>query len=334
MSKKTVVIIGAGPAGLTAAFELLRQKDLRVVVLESSNCVGGISQTVRYNGNRIDIGGHRFFSKSAWVMQWWQQILPIQQKEPLFPDIQCQIGSPIVTQPSPNDTNVMMVRRRLSRIFYEGKFFDYPLKGSINVALKLGIKRSCLILSNYLYAKLRPINPEKNLEDFIINRFGRKLYSIFFKNYTEKVWGVPCRTISPNWGAQRIKSLSIGKLILHALKSPFMRMNSALSGQTAQTSLIDSFLYPKYGPGQMWETVATKVKELGATIKLNHKAVKIEITGNSVKTVTARDVLNQNKNVISADYVISTMPVKDLINAMTPSPANEVLQSCSRSAIS
>jgi protoporphyrinogen oxidase len=326
MDKKTVVVIGAGPAGLTASLELLRQRDLRVIVLEASSSIGGISKTVPYKGYRIDIGGHRFFSKSAWVMNWWQEILPVQNdKDPSLDSISLA-ELPDTDKFASNKLKVMLVRQRLSRIFFRGQFYDYPLKACLTTALKLGPFKAILMLTSYIYAKLRPIKSEKSLEDFIINRFGRKLYLTFFKDYTEKVWGVPCRVISPSWGAQRIKSLSIGKVILHALKTPFIKGNSALSSKNSQTSLIDSFLYPKHGPGQMWETVAEKVMDLGGTIKPENKAIKLQVTGNSVKKVFTRDILNQVEHEISADYVISTMPVTDLINAISPQPPNEVVQ--------
>ena len=184
MTKKTVVIIGAGPAGLTAALEILRKrKNMRVIILEAGNDFGGISKTVLHNGYRIDIGGHRFFSKSDWVMNWWKEILPIQH----------------IDKKENDAADVMLVRNRLSRIFFNGNFFPYPMKASLDTALKLGPWRVCSIMTSYLKARLLPIKPEKSLEDFIINRFGKQLYLTFFKDYTEKVWGVPCKTINPSW---------------------------------------------------------------------------------------------------------------------------------------
>ncbi|MGH7926171.1 MAG: NAD(P)-binding protein, partial [Candidatus Binatia bacterium] len=251
-------MIGAGPAGLTAALELLRQSNMRVVVLEASGDLGGISKTVNYRGNRIDIGGHRFFSKSDWVMNWWQEILPLQSCngaktiEIAYQNNRRTIDLPGQDQVVPNGDSVMLVRDRLSRIYFMGKFFSYPVKMNFDTALKLGPARMSKILNTYACARLFPRRPEISLEDFLLNRFGRELYETFFKDYTEKVWGVPCNEISAEWGAQRIKGLSVVKAVAHALKSCLRLDGSALPSRSTETSLIEKFLYPKYGPGQMW----------------------------------------------------------------------------------
>ena len=259
MNEINVVVIGAGPAGLTAAYELQRAGVQRVSVIEADAQVGGISKTVEYRGNRIDIGGHRFFSKSDWVMQWWASILPVEkvaesgslnfryqgQQRDALPENLAEVN------PSARD-DVMMVRNRLSRIYFNERFFDYPLKLNAGNLRKLGWTKTVTFGLSYIKAKVSPIKQEVSLQDFFINRFGEKLYRQFFKEYTEKVWGVPCSEISAAWGAQRVKSLSVSKALWHAAKSA-LGMNN---GQAEQTSLIESFVYPKLGPGQMWEEVA------------------------------------------------------------------------------
>ena len=259
---KTALIIGAGPAGLTAAFEFLKKGDIHPIVVEQENFVGGISRTVEHNGNRMDIGGHRFFSKNNWVMDWWKTI---------YGD--------------------MMLRPRLSRILYMRKFFDYPVSLNANTIKGLGLWRMAKIGTSYLKSSLFQIKKEKNLQDFMLNRFGKELYLTFFKDYTEKVWGIPCEQISAEWGAQRIKGLSIAKTIKHALFK-----------NTKETSLIDEFLYPKLGPGDLWQRAADKVLEMGGEIKFNTKIEKL--------------------NLKEYDYVLSSMPIKDLINAMEDVPPN------------
>lgn len=211
MEKKVAVIIGAGPAGLTAAYELLKKSNIKPIVLEKSLDMGGISKTVDYKGNKIDIGGHRFFSKSDRVMNWWFNIMPQQA-----------YGSTKGPDPDKEDL-VMLVRPRKSRIFYMRKFFDYPLTLSFELFKNLGLLRTIKIGISYLYRAAFPLKEEKNLEQFFINRFGNELYQTFFKSYTEKVWGVPCTEISTTWGAQRIKGLSVGKAILDFFKKKFTK---------------------------------------------------------------------------------------------------------------
>lgn len=207
MNKKIAIIIGAGPAGLTAAFELLDKTDIKPIVYEMSNDIGGISKTINYKGNRIDIGGHRFFSKSDRIMQWWLNILPL-QGSPSKDDILLKRTIPLskaIGAPDPEKTDrVMLIRRRLSRIFFLRKFFDYPISMSFRTFSKLGLMRVIKIGISYMKIRLFPIKEEKSLEDFFINRFGKELYLMFFKDYTKKVWGIPCNKINPEWGAQRI----------------------------------------------------------------------------------------------------------------------------------
>lgn len=254
---KNIVIIGAGPAGLTAARELQVAGEKSVIVIEADNCVGGISRTANHNGNRIDIGGHRFFSKSDWVMSWWQEYLPIvppsDDGHRSFKYQGQELPSNKIKYALSDDNDsVMLTRNRLSRIYFNQQFFDYPLKLNVASLRKLGLKKAVVFGLSYMMARIRPISPEKSLQDFLVNRFGWQLYRQFFKEYTEKVWGVPCQEISAEWGAQRIKSLSILKAVTHALKSS-LGLNR---GRAEQTSLIESFIYPKFGPGQMWEKVA------------------------------------------------------------------------------
>lgn len=316
MAEKTVVIIGAGPAGLTAALELLRRGGVRVIVLEASGDVGGISRTVKHHGNRIDIGGHRFFSKSDWVMNWWQDIMPIADAgeapfEIAYRNERRQVAP---RAPAADQDRVMLVRNRLSRIYYDRQFFSYPVKANLETAMKLGPVRLGRIIGSYARATAFPRTPEQSLEDFLINRFGRELYLTFFKDYTEKVWGVPCSTISAAWGAQRIKGLNVSRALVNALRAPLRRIG--VDGGTTNTSLIERFLYPKYGPGQMWETVAEKVRALGGEIRFHQKVTATEVRDLSMRSVRARDARSGAQTQIAADYVVSTMPVVDLISGI------------------
>lgn len=324
MSETTVVVIGAGPGGLTAAYELVGNSRARVIVLEASDDLGGISKTVNYKGNRIDIGGHRFFSKSDWVMDWWQNILPISAPDDEPFKIAYQNKQRLVTANGAgvDDDNVMLVRSRLSRIFYEGKFYSYPIKADVSTALKLGPGRVTKMMASYMRARATPIRPESSLEDFMINRFGRELYETFFKGYTEKVWGVPCTEIDQEWGAQRIKGLSVSRAIAHALSAPVRRLSA--NHEAKNTSLIESFLYPKYGPGQMWETVADKVQAGSGEVRMKQRAVGIDVKDGRICAVIAQDMQTKEKTRIDADYVISTMPVRELVAAMADTVPDEV----------
>jgi protoporphyrinogen oxidase len=323
MCAKSAVIAGAGPAGLTAALELLRRSDVKPIVFEADGQVGGISKTVNYRGNRLDLGGHRFFSKSDWVMRWWQDILPVAEDKahaasPLRISYQGQTRdiAPAGREPLGSDA-VMLIRRRLSRIFYRRRFFDYPLKLNPNTLKNMGLIESLHIGLSYGRAQVMPRSPESTLEDFFINRFGERLYRTFFKDYTEKVWGVPCRQISAEWGAQRIKGLSVRKALAHAAASPF-RPASHTPQQRVETSLIERFLYPKFGPGQMWEEVARQVALRGGEVHLNHRVVGVEHAGFKVSAVQVRDESTGEVRRVACGQFISTMPVRNLIAFLGP----------------
>ena len=312
------LIIGAGPAGLTAGLELLRAGYPQVTILEATDDIGGISKTVNYKGNRIDIGGHRFFSKSDWVMDWWRNVLPVARPAGARGDThlayqgqQRLLGAGQVTA-SEADDNVLLVRNRQSRIYFGGNFFDYPLKPGLDLVRKMGVGRCLQFAGSYVGAAASPIRPERTLEDFFINRFGRQLYLQFFKDYTEKVWGVPCRDISADWGAQRIKSLSIGSAAKQALKK-------LVTGQTdtQHTSLIESFLYPKYGPGQMWEAAAREFERLGGQLLRGLRVDEIHREDRRITRVLARDDRGQ-RLAFDASAVVSTMPIRELAQALRP----------------
>jgi protoporphyrinogen oxidase len=322
---KQAIIIGAGPAGLTAAYELLTRTDIVPVVIEKSPYIGGISRTANYKGNRMDIGGHRFFSKSDRVMEWWFQHMPIESGHDEL-NLTYQQQSKHVrgdgARPDPEQTDeVMLVRQRRSRIYFLRKFFDYPIKLTADTLGKLGLKRSTKIGFSYLGARVSPIENEKNLEEFFINRFGRELYATFFKSYTEKVWGVPCDQISAEWGAQRIKGLSITKAIGHFLRQTF-RSSKSIQQKETETSLIEQFLYPKLGPGQMWELVAEKVKSLGGAIVMEADVIKLETEGARIIGLTVHDSEGYLQR-FKGDYFFSTMPIKELITKLDcPVPPN------------
>jgi protoporphyrinogen oxidase len=337
MHKKIAIIIGAGPAGLTAAYELLSKTDILPIVYEMTGDIGGISKTVNYKGNRIDIGGHRFFSKSDRVMQWWLNILP-SQEAPAKDDIilgknvsfhQAGLQKPCrqkheVQDPEKTD-RVMLIRRRLSRIFFLRKFFNYPVSLNYKTFSQLGAIRIIKIILSYMKIQLFPIGHESSLEDFFINRFGKELYLTFFKDYTEKVWGVPCNRIKPEWGAQRIKGLSITKAVLHAIKS-ITSKDSSITQKKTETSLIEQFLYPKFGPGQMWEEVAKIVKERGGEIYLMHRVIGLKSQNNEIVEIKVRDETTEDVKTQKGDYFVSTMPVKELIEAFEGSVPQEVQQ--------
>jgi protoporphyrinogen oxidase len=321
-----VLVIGAGPAGLTAAWELAEAGVREVTVLEATRAVGGLSQSVEYKGNRIDIGGHRFFSKSDWVMDWWTRMLPLAAspgldaagRELVLAYQGRQRTMSAAAPASEADAQVMLVRQRLSRIYFDGKFFDYPLKLSVGTALKLGLWRCAQFGASYAWAMLFPRRPERTLEDFFINRFGRRLYLQFFKEYTEKVWGTTCDRISADWGAQRVKSLSVAKALAHALLKPFRR---AQAGGAEQTSLIERFLYPKTGPGLMWETTAARLRERGPRVEFDAPVVRLEHAQGRIVAAVARRA-DGRETRYEADSFISTMPVRDLVLGLQP-PAPE-----------
>jgi protoporphyrinogen oxidase len=326
LKEKTAIIIGAGPAGLTAARELLARTDIRPVVLEASGELGGISKTVNYKGNRIDIGGHRFFSKSDRVMRWWHDILPLQGR-PARDDIACGRQVPLSAAPNAPDPettdNVLLTRERVSRIFFLKKFFDYPLSLRPNTLAELGWVRTGKIAASYLRSWAAPIKPERSLEDFFINRFGRELYRTFFRDYTQKVWGVPCGGISPEWGQQRVKGLSIQRTVADAVKA-ILRHDNSLAQKETETSLIRRFFYPKLGPGQMWTEAARLVQEQGGEIRMGYKVVGLRAEGRQITAVLARNESSGATVELPADYVFSSMPVRDLIVGFEPPAPAEV----------
>jgi protoporphyrinogen oxidase len=325
---KTAIIIGAGPAGLTAAYELLLRSDIKPIVLEKSADIGGISKTVNYKGNRIDLGGHRFFSKSDRVMKWWLDILPIQSIEATafylkYHGQQTSVENSKQGPDPDKEDKVFLIRHRLSRIFYLRKFFNYPVTADFETLSKLGFGRSVKIVCSYFRAHISPVRPEITLEDFFINRFGKELYSTFFKDYTEKVWGKPPSEIKADWGRQRVKSLSISKALFHSVKKIFRKKNDIYQKQT-ETSLIEQFLYPKYGPGQMWEEVAHRIVQQGGEVLINYEVSGISIDNGKISSIQTRDK-DGKINSLSADYYFSTMPVKDLINAMGNAVPDEII---------
>lgn len=315
MGREIAVIIGAGPAGLTAAYELTEKTNIKPVVYEATSDIGGISKTINYKGNRIDIGGHRFFSKSDRIMHWWENILPL-QGQPSKDDIILGRNIPLSEKnyaPNPEKTDhVMLVRSRLSRIFFMRKFFDYPVSLNFNTLSNLGMARIVKIGLSYIIARFSPIKDEDSLEDFFINRFGRELYLTFFKDYTAKVWGVPPDRIKPEWGSQRIKELSIAKAILHAIKNVISK-DLSIAQKNTETSLITQFLYPKLGPGQLWEKTAQKIKDKGGSILLKHRVTSLIREKNRIVEVEEVDENTGRRNYHNADYFFSSMPIKDLI---------------------
>jgi len=324
---RTAIIIGAGPAGLTAAYELLTRSDIRVVVIEATDQIGGISCTVNYRGNRIDIGGHRFFSKSDRVMNWWFQHLPMQESasaSPVHLNYQGksrEIAASQGADPSQQE-RVMLVRERKSRIYFLRRFFDYPISLSWDTIKKLGLWRTAGIGLSYMRRVLFPLKEERNLEQFFINRFGEKLYRTFFKSYTEKVWGVPCTEIDAEWGAQRIKELSIWRTVKHMIKKRLSRKPADVSQRGTETSLIERFLYPKYGPGQMWEEVTRKIQAMGGTVIMEQSVREIHAREGCVTGVTAVD-RQGNSHRYDGDFFFSTMPVRNLIRSLKIAvPAN------------
>ena len=291
----SVAVIGGGPAGLTGAYELQRLSEThRPVVLEADKLVGGISRTESNNGFRFDIGGHRFFTKIEEVEQIWYEVC---EKE-------------FITRP------------RLSRIFFRGKFFDYPLK-AVNALTNLGPIEATRIMLSYIKWQIFPHKKEETFEHWVVNRFGYRLFSHFFKSYTEKVWGVPCTEIRADWAAQRIKNLSLFKAVWNAL-----------TGANDTASLIEEFQYPRLGPGQMWELMAEKVEEQGGEVRM-HSWVKRVIREDM--RVTGLEVIERNPEtgeernyVLQADEFINTMAVRDLIHAMDPPPPQEIIDAANR----
>ena len=305
---KKVIIIGAGPAGLTAADKLLDENQkYEVTILEESFEIGGISKTVKYNGNRMDIGGHRFFSKDQEVMDYWEKLMPI-QGENSFDDAELKREKQLSKGgPNPNtEDNVMLVRTRISRIYFIKKFFDYPVSLKFQTLKNMGLFRTIKVGFSYLRATIFK-RKENSLEDFYINRFGKELYKMFFKNYTERLWGRKASDISSDWGAQRVKGVSITAIIKDMLHKLFGKKTS----ENTETSLIEQFWYPKYGPGHLWETLAKRVEQKGGKIWKGHKVTGINIKGNKIVSVECE--VDGRKVIIEGDIFISSMPVKDLV---------------------
>lgn len=311
---KEVIIIGAGPAGLTAGYELLKNhKDYNVTILEESDCFGGISKTVNYKGNRMDMGGHRFFSKVDTVNEWWKKMLPIQGDKPyddkvLNRDIDVFPGGP---DPEKED-RVMLQRRRVSRIFFKDKFYDYPLSLKLETFTNMGFMNTIKCGFSYLYAMCHKL-PEDNLENFYINRFGRKLYEMFFEYYTENLWGRHPSEIDASWGKQRVKGVSISAV----LKNLIIRKKDS---KNVETSLIEKFLYPKYGPGQLWDITADEINNMNGTIMMNAKVTRLHQENNKITGLTYE---KDNKEInLSGDIFISSMPLKDLVMGLNNVPDN------------
>ena len=280
-----VVVFGGGPAGLTAAYQLGKQ-GVSSLVLEKSGMVGGHARTESYKGYRFDIGGHRFFTKIEQVNEIWREVLGSEFRK----------------------------TSRLSRIFYNDTFFDYPLKLT-NVLKGLGIINSVLMLLSYVYARLRPYPQEENFEEWVSNRFGRRLFRTFFKTYTEKVWGIPCTEIRAEWAAQRITNLTF----LVALKSAIFKPKVA----EAKT-LIEEFEYPRLGPGMMWEAMRGKIQDQGSTVQMNADVVRIERSGNRIERAIVRDQQG-NEYAVRGSHFVSSMPIKELVLNMTPAAPDHVL---------
>ncbi len=315
MKKKKVIVIGAGPAGLTAAYELLdKSSKFDVVVLEESNTFGGISKTVNYKGNRMDMGGHRFFSKVPEVNEWWEKMLPTQGRMPKDDLMLGRKSSVVKGGPNPEKTDRVMLRRnRLSRIFFKNKFFDYPVSLKMETLKNMGFGTTMVVGFSYLKSCIFK-RKEKSLEDFYINRFGKKLYSMFFENYTENLWGRHPSEISPEWGAQRVKGLSIIAILKDMFGKVFKKKN-----RKVETSLIEEFAYPKLGPGQLWELTADEIIKKNGEIIKNAKVVKIH--KNKKGLLSGVTYIKDGKEVeLSGDYVISSMPLKDLVMGMDDVP--------------
>jgi protoporphyrinogen oxidase len=327
MKTGTAIIIGSGPAGLTAALELQRHSRIKPILLEASQDVGGISRTVRYKGNRMDIGGHRFFSKSDRVMRWWLELMPVEagtnpggaeEGQLRYQGQQRDIPVSSATIDPHHEDLVMLIRQRKSRIYFLRRFFDYPISLTAATFRNMGLTRTVRCGFSYMRSALLPQREEKSLEDFIINRFGKQLYLTFFKSYTEKVWGVPCNEISAEWGAQRIKGLSLKGVVTHFLKKAFgPKPSGDIAQKKTETSLIEKFLYPKLGPGQLWEHVADLVREGGGEIHFGIQVDRILVDGDRVIAVEGVNAEGE-RVTFSGDYFFSTMPVRDLIRSLWP----------------
>ena len=313
---KKALIIGAGPAGLTAAYELLKKGngEYDVVVFEESGAFGGISRTVNYHGNRMDMGGHRFFSKVPEVNQWWQEMLPT-QGAPAKDDLMLgRTPGMVPGGPDPEKTDRVMLRRgRVSRIFFNQKFFDYPITLKAETFRNMGFLNTMETGFSYLASCIHK-RKENSLEDFYINRFGKKLYSMFFEHYTENLWGRHPSQIDPSWGAQRVKGVSISAVLKNAIEKKEGRKDRKI-----ETSLIEEFSYPKLGPGELWDVTAAEVEKLGGRIVMHAKVVGIHRNAqNVIDSVTYEQ--DGKRFTETGDVVISSMPIKDLVAGMNDVP--------------
>jgi protoporphyrinogen oxidase len=296
---KIAIIAGAGPAGLTFATELLKKTNIHPIVYEASNDIGGISKTVTYKGNRMDIGGHRFFSKDNSIMKWWSDLMPIQESNYSKPDI---------------PDNTMLLRNRVSRIFYFRKFFDYPIALKLETFLNMGFANTIKAGIGFLHSSISK-QPEDSLEAFYINRFGKPLYSMFFEDYTEKVWGIHPSKLGADWGSQRVKGLSLLAIIKDMFNKKFTNDDNSIMQKGTETSLIEKFIYPKYGPGQLWELVASNLVKNNGELHKNSEVVKVNIANSRVQSIVIRNE-NGEEHTQPCEYFVSTMPLKDLINAI------------------
>lgn len=325
--QKIAIIIGAGPAGLTAAYELLQKTDIKPIIFEKLDQVGGIARTVNYKGYRIDIGPHRFFSKSQKVLGLWESLLPLQgalSKDDIILHRQISVSDkPGAPDPAKTD-KVMLFKNRLTRIFFLKKFFNYPISLSLRTIINLGLVRVFKMGFSYIRYAFFPIKDENTLEDFFINRFGKELYLTFFKDYTEKVWGVPCHSIPKEWGAQRVKGLSIAKAIAHALRSIFSRKSADGLSKRGETSLTESFLYPKLGAGQIYEEMACRIKAKGGEIYLNSEVIGFELDGDKIISLEVKNLIDQSVKKYQADYFFSSMPIKNLVSSLPSTAPTEV----------
>lgn len=302
--QKIAIIIGAGPAGLTAAYKLLKETDIKPIIYEESNVIGGISQTFEYKGNRMDIGGHRFFTKNDLVMDVWKELMK-PQGAPALDEKLLNENKQYEGKADPEkEDDVFLTRRRVSRIYYLGKFFDYPISMKPRTFLNMGFFRTMAAGFGYIHSCIFK-KKEDSLENFYINRFGKPLYNMFFKDYTTKVWGRSPKEISPDWGAQRVKGLSLMKTFVSALTKPFRKKSSKV-----ETSLIEEFYYPKKGPGQLYSKMADEIIKMGGEIHFNSKVDNVHLNRNSI------DYIEVNGNIVKGDYYISSMPIKDLMNSM------------------
>ena len=348
---KIAIIAGAGPAGLTAAYELLERTDIKPIVYEATDAIGGIAQTYNYKGNRIDIGGHRFFSKSERVMNWWFNIMPVQghpaadtaeKKHDIDYAVEsimeylCSGEKKTVKAPDPEkEDNVMLHRPRISRIYFKRNFFPYPIGITLKIAWRMGLVNTAFIGCSYIWAQIFKKKDETYLDAFMINRFGMRLYKTFFEDYTQKVWGVPCSEIKADWGAQRIKGLSLRRAVAHAVKD-LLSSDFSKQQEERETSLITRFFYPKFGPGQMWETVTRQVTQCGGQVHMNKRVESVKWKEESgkrkVTSVVIKDVQSGDTEEIACDYFFSTMPVKHLVAGMQPA-AEESVQEVAKGLI-